>query len=52
MDILMGCFFRKFLQKLFFEKLMDGCYKNLSNIFSRIPIDASEWMKKGSYRNA
>ena len=38
--------FRKFSLKLFFKMLMDGCSKNSSNIFSRTPMDAYEWMKK------
>ena len=44
-----GCFngkFPNFLSKLNFEILMDGCSKNLSKIFSKTPMDASEWMKK------
>ena len=45
MDALMGSF-PKFSLKLYFETLMDGCSKTSSNIFSRTPMDASEWMKK------
>ena len=45
MDGLMESF-PKFLLKLYFEMLMNGCSKNSSNSFSRTPMDASEWMKK------
>ena len=38
--------FPKFLSKLYFEILMDGCSKNSSSIFSRTQMDTSEPMKK------
>ena len=38
--------FPKFLLKLFFEMLMDGCSKNSNKLFSGTSMDASEWMKK------
>ena len=45
MDVLMESF-PKFLLKLYFEILMDGCSKNSNNIFPRTAMDATEWMKK------
>ena len=45
MNVLMESF-PKFLLKLVFEMLMDGCSKNSSNIFSGTPTDASELIKK------
>ena len=45
MDVLTGSFQKKF-SKLYFEILMNECSKNSSKIFSRTPMDASEWMKK------
>ena len=38
--------FAKFLLKLFFEMLMDGWSKNSNNLFTKTPMDASEWMNK------
>ena len=43
--------FPTFLLKLYIEILMDGCSKTSSNIFSRTPMDSSEWMKKKTYIN-
>ena len=45
MVVLMGSF-PNFFTETFIEILMDGCSKNSSNIFCRIPMDTSEWMKK------
>ena len=38
--------FPKFSLKLFFEMLMDGWSKNSNNLFTKTPMDASEWIKK------
>ena len=45
MNVLMGSFPKSF-SKLYFEILINGSSKYSSNIFSRTPMDASEWMKK------
>ena len=45
MDVLVVGF-PKLSLKLYFETLMDRCSKNSSNLFSRTPMEASEWMKK------
>ena len=45
MNVLMGSFQKSF-SKLYFEILMDGCFKYSSNIFSRTPMDASKMDEK------